>query len=182
MAYSERAVSDIKRLLDNKHLIEQWNLKFIVREFVPIPVEGEFRGFVHKGQLNALSQYYADSYFPGLPARRQKLGDCVLQFFNAHIRSRVPIDSYIIDFAVLKDDGSDIRIVELNPFGPATGGCLFHWNRDRSIIENGPFEVRVNSCPINGVDSLLLPWSRLLQDAKARAQAESKHKGPCIIM
>eukprot|EP01111_Echinosteliopsis_oligospora_P002130 TRINITY_DN13115_c0_g1_i1.p1 TRINITY_DN13115_c0_g1~~TRINITY_DN13115_c0_g1_i1.p1 ORF type:complete len:235 (+),score=47.52 TRINITY_DN13115_c0_g1_i1:58-762(+) len=62
---SSRAISDLKRALDNQD-VSPWHMLGIVREFVDIPLEGELRGFVHNKKLNALSQYYSDCFFPRL--------------------------------------------------------------------------------------------------------------------
>jgi hypothetical protein len=41
MAMSARVVSDLARALDNLDK-SAWNMKFIVREFVSIPIEGSY--------------------------------------------------------------------------------------------------------------------------------------------
>jgi hypothetical protein len=168
MALSSRAVSDIKRALDYA-ADQEWSLKLIVREFVTIPLEGEYRGFVHNRQLNALSQYYADAYFWRLPLQRDDISRRVLAFFES-MKASITLDSYIIDFAVTDDK---VCIVELNPFTEQTGSCLFDWKKDKHIIENGPFELRVNMSPVRGVDAGLIPWKSLLDPAVKELQGNS---------
>jgi hypothetical protein len=69
-----------------------WHLKFIVREFVPLPLEGEFRGFVHNRQLTALSQYYCDVWFPTLtPHAAQRIGERVKQFYDTKVKQLLPM-------------------------------------------------------------------------------------------
>ncbi len=60
---------------------------------------------------------------------------------------------------------SDVKIVELNPFTAQTGGCMFDWVKDKQVIENGPFEVRVVQTPSKHTDAALLPWKHLLAAA-----------------
>ncbi len=152
-----------------------WNLKFIVREFVQLPIEGEFRGFVSRQQLTCLSQYYCDVNFPGLfGPRAQQIGERVLKFFNDEIKSTVPIDSYIIDFSVTD---TEIKIVELNPFTPQTGGCLYDWKRDAELIANGPFSVRVVQHPNKNLSAALLPWNHLITAATAPPENENSGAG-----
>jgi hypothetical protein len=85
---SAAAVTSIPASVPSSH----WNLKFIVREFVQLPIEGEFRGFVSEKKLTSLSQYYCDVVFPGLfGARATAIGERVLKFFNTTIVNLIPI-------------------------------------------------------------------------------------------
>eukprot|EP00027_Filamoeba_sp_ATCC50430_P012636 CAMPEP_0168575038 /NCGR_PEP_ID=MMETSP0413-20121227/19433_1 /TAXON_ID=136452 /ORGANISM="Filamoeba nolandi, Strain NC-AS-23-1" /LENGTH=171 /DNA_ID=CAMNT_0008608485 /DNA_START=209 /DNA_END=721 /DNA_ORIENTATION=- len=170
--YSSRAISDMKRLLDNLEL-QQWDLKLVVREFVNIPIELEFRGFVNEGSLNALSQYYSDCFFPELPKHKDYIQQLILDFFEqlkSHINVGTP-NSYIVDFVVLLDlyslGGSSaskadpvVKVVELNPFSESTGGCLFDWKKDKEIIYQGPFTFRVVESPNSDkyYEAVLTPW------------------------
>eukprot|EP00026_Physarum_polycephalum_P011726 Phypoly_transcript_11967.p1 GENE.Phypoly_transcript_11967~~Phypoly_transcript_11967.p1 ORF type:complete len:362 (+),score=58.85 Phypoly_transcript_11967:36-1088(+) len=171
--YSSRAISDMKRALDNLD-VSPWNMKAIVREFVDIPIEGEFRGFVHNKKLNALSQYYADCYFEDLPPRREAIGSAVQKFFYSHIQSLLPFDSYIIDFVVFKNN--DVMIVELNPYSVTTGACLFDWQKDKAQLENGPFELRVNTEPVKNVNGYLVPFNALVSQALREVESAAKQK------
>ena len=56
----EAADADAQRAAGTDARTDQlaWNLKFVVREWVPMPLQGELRGFVHETRLTALSQYY----------------------------------------------------------------------------------------------------------------------------
>jgi len=73
---------------------------------------------VHNKQLNAISQYYFTCFFPELVAEAPSLIHRILDYYNAHIKALIPLQSYIIDFAILKDK---IIVIELNPFNIATG-------------------------------------------------------------
>jgi len=177
MMFSSRAVSDIKRALD---YIDKtpWNLKLIVREFVDIPIEGEFRGFVHERSLNCVSQYYSDCYFPTVHHNKENIKNSILNYFQL-VKDLIEPPSYIIDFVVMKDH---LMIVELNPYGKGTGGCLFDWQKDLHVIENGPFELRVNEKPIKHVEQMLFPWKSLLDSAYEQLQQEAiKSNNPCRI-
>lgn len=73
----------------------------------------EFRGFVHKKQLNAVTQYFHPNYSPELHARRDEIAAKIKEFHDS-IRDKIPHQSYVIDFYVTRDD--HVLIVELNPF------------------------------------------------------------------
>eukprot|EP01105_Mastigella_eilhardi_P021340 TRINITY_DN5162_c0_g1_i1.p1 TRINITY_DN5162_c0_g1~~TRINITY_DN5162_c0_g1_i1.p1 ORF type:complete len:178 (-),score=40.68 TRINITY_DN5162_c0_g1_i1:45-578(-) len=169
-----------------------WHMKLIIREFQPqLPIEGEFRGFVCRRRLNALSQYYADCYFPSVVEHKDELAQRVLHFYEEHIRDLLPMDDYVVDFAVM--DKTTIKVIELNPFGPTTGGGLFDWKVDRAIIENGPFTIRVvTDVPPTLAANRLLLWTSLLAqaeqpeqnatEAKPAQQQEVSDQGNCVTM
>eukprot|EP01089_Gocevia_fonbrunei_P021003 TRINITY_DN7976_c0_g1_i1.p1 TRINITY_DN7976_c0_g1~~TRINITY_DN7976_c0_g1_i1.p1 ORF type:complete len:267 (+),score=35.49 TRINITY_DN7976_c0_g1_i1:240-1040(+) len=97
MMYSARIISDLKRALDYKDLKTlDWNLKFIIREFVDIPIEYELRAFVYKNQLVALTQYYADTFFQDLWDNQETIKQCVQDFFYEQVQSRcTDLQSYL---------------------------------------------------------------------------------------
>jgi len=161
MEKSSRVVSDIVRALDNVDKCA-WNLKLIVREFVPMPIEGEFRGFVCNGKLNGLSQYYDDCYFDYHVDNKNLITEKVLAFFE-EIKNHITLESYICDFVILSD--GQVKIVELNPFSEQTGACLFNWKKDKEVIENGPFQFRYNHKANSLVLGSLMPWNAIFQKA-----------------
>ena len=76
------------------------DIKFVVREFVTIPVDGEFRGFVYEGKLVALSQYDTMTFFPHLVEHKEEVEKRIRDFYE-DIKDSIPLTltSYIIDFA-----------------------------------------------------------------------------------
>lgn len=106
----------------------------------------EFRAFVHKRQLNALSQYCYYQYFADLVSNKLQIQQKILDFF-AKIKDLIPHENYVIDFAIVNNDR--VLIIELNPFFGDTGACLFSWRepKDVNIMKNGPFEFRVLEKP-----------------------------------
>jgi hypothetical protein len=168
-----------------------------------MPIQGELRGFVHKGQLNALSQYYADCYFEvrnellarltmqDLVRSKDKVAAAVRDFFQ-EVQPHIHLESYICDFVVLQDNS--VRIVELNPFSESTGkgmkdqrlfsvgSCLFDWKADKEVIENGPFEFRVATSPVSYVESLLMPFNHLLDQASKNLQERRQIEARRILL
>lgn len=127
----------------------------------------EFRGFVTNGKLNALSQYNHLAFFPKLLELKQTIQEKILDFFNKNISDRLKdkFPQYIIDFALVGSDLSTIYIIELNPFLPSTDGALFSWQKERHLLENGPFEFRVRENKASGAKSLLsVAWRDVLQE------------------
>ncbi len=62
--------------------------------------------------------------------------------FNNSIKDKISLESFIIDFEVLKDR---VILIELNPFFLGTDPCLFLWKTDRKIFEKDPFEFRIRT-------------------------------------
>jgi len=180
MSLSSRIVSDIVRAIDNLDK-SPWNLKLIIREFVDIPISGELRGFVFKGELTVLSQYYCDVYFDELTTNKATIQSKVQQFFEK-VKKDIKIDNYICDFVVLQD--GSVKIVELNPWSPQTGACLFDWKLDASTLQNGPFQFRVLSSVPKHVAASLIPWDGLLTEAQSRLEKEDDSKGlhACVVV
>jgi len=162
LSFSARTISDIKRAVEILPP-EKWNLKLVVREFVQIPIEMEFRGFVYKGQLNAVSQYYSDCFFSNLLEKKTIITQRIQEFFK-NVKSKISYDNYIIDFVVLEDS---IKIIEMNPYTEKTGSALFNWNQDKNTIEGGPFELRLNVETKSDkiLEALLIGWKHLVNEA-----------------
>eukprot|EP01112_Ceratiomyxa_fruticulosa_P017448 TRINITY_DN5433_c0_g2_i4.p1 TRINITY_DN5433_c0_g2~~TRINITY_DN5433_c0_g2_i4.p1 ORF type:complete len:381 (+),score=68.64 TRINITY_DN5433_c0_g2_i4:894-2036(+) len=116
----------------------------VLREWIPdisLRPDAEFRGFVHKKQLNALTQYFSFLHFPYLVSHKQEIGDRIYRFHES-IKHLIPHDNYVIDFSILDDR---IYVIELNPFHIGAGAGLFSWKTDRELFMNGPFEIRVTT-------------------------------------
>jgi len=69
------------------------------RKWVEIPLQNEFRGFVHNNQFTALSQYFTQLYFPDLETNKLKIAEKILAFYET-VKHKLPFRSYVIDFAV----------------------------------------------------------------------------------
>lgn len=109
----------------------------------------EFRAFVVRGQMTAITQYYMLCYIPEIARNSSKLATMMREFWATKIKDRIApsggIDNtYTIDFAITPEMDR-IWVVELNHAPPTAGTALFDWTsaRDRQIVSNGPFEMRV---------------------------------------
>ena len=99
---SERIYQDL--LLAAVNQVGRYNEHFVVRKFVDIDVDMEFRGFVWNYDLVALSQYNYAICSDRLVAGKDKFGEMILTYYNSVIKpklidSKFPANS-IIDFAV----------------------------------------------------------------------------------
>ncbi len=151
---SERIYQDM--LLALRHQ-DRFRENFVIRKWYEIDSDMEFRGFCYKGKLTALSQYHHFTFFPRLIERKQQIEERIRDYFERHVAHRLTnrMESYIIDFALCGEDLEQIWIIELNPFLETTDGCMFSWQKERAVLENGPFEFRVNERPVRGSRSMI---------------------------
>jgi len=151
---SSRIREDLMRALE---FPSAFTLDIIVREWIPMLPQQEFRAFVFNSQMTAISQYCYYQYYPEVAKNAQKLKDRMLSFWKT-IADKVPQKNYIIDFVVLDDR---VLIIELNPWFQDTSACIFSWREpaDREILHNGPFQIRVLEKPLEDpYSALALEW------------------------
>jgi hypothetical protein len=100
---SERIYQDM--LLALELPVVKFRENFIIREFVTIEVDMEFRGFVFNSKLNALSQYNYLIYSKVLIENKMLIQNKILKYFDGNIKEKLENHfsrNYVIDFAILK--------------------------------------------------------------------------------
>ena len=159
LARSARVEEDLSMALEPES-IARFEQNIIVREWIPIAVDMEFRGcvlqsycspmlansicrFVHNGSLNALSQYNYATFYPRLVKFKDELGEQIRQYFDAKVRDKLlkaGFRDYVIDFAVLetKFDGKSTGI---------GGANEVRWQLSRCV----QFFIVLDSLPIAAV-------------------------------
>jgi len=145
LLHSDRVYSDITRM----ELAETGGAKveIAVRRWDPRVVPAlEFRCFVYDHTMTACTQYYKLVYDPFMAAHSQEISDAIRAFHDEHIKPRMTVPEYTVDFAVTADL-KDIICVEINNPPPSAGTALFDWNdpEDHKIITNGPYQFRCNT-------------------------------------
>ncbi|MFX0139747.1 MAG: hypothetical protein ACFFDN_39270, partial [Candidatus Hodarchaeota archaeon] len=94
---SQRVYDDLETALQFSKT-KGFSQKIFVREWIDIPIDMEFRGFVYKKGLNAISQYYHYLLFPDLPKQVPIIEKRIKNFYNS-IKDKITLESFIIDFA-----------------------------------------------------------------------------------
>jgi len=157
MLSSKRVIEDLDYALEKENDYDKFKIQVVLREWKEaIPISNEFRGFVWKGKLNAIGQYYHIFSFPELFGREEEIKENINKLFEEKLKQRLPkiLEDCIVDFAFFDKD--NIKIVELNPFdgysiasfSGSTGLFLLDVPEDRKIIENGPLTLRILKEPI----------------------------------
>jgi hypothetical protein len=136
---SSRIREDLMKALEFPNAFQ---LNFIVREWSEMDASMEFRAFVFKRKLNAISQYCYLQYFQNLKSEKEKIQQLLLTEFDK-FSDKITQENYIIDFCITKD--GQVKIIELNPYFTDTSACLFDWRNpdDVKIIKEGPFQFRI---------------------------------------
>ncbi|KAL4222897.1 hypothetical protein ACF0H5_018937 [Mactra antiquata] len=164
---SERIYQDL--LLACVNQLSLYDEHFVIRQFVDIDVDMEFRGFVYDYNLVALSQYNYAIYSERLAKGKEKYGQMITDYFEKSVRpkllgSNFPKNS-IVDFAIC-DEGSKIWVIEVNPFYETTDGALFSWNKERDILEGAQgFVFRITEKVRPGAKTILPQSVKNLIDA-----------------
>eukprot|EP00007_Cunea_sp_BSH-02190019_P001082 CAMPEP_0174235266 /NCGR_PEP_ID=MMETSP0417-20130205/4772_1 /TAXON_ID=242541 /ORGANISM="Mayorella sp, Strain BSH-02190019" /LENGTH=348 /DNA_ID=CAMNT_0015313751 /DNA_START=167 /DNA_END=1210 /DNA_ORIENTATION=+ len=151
LSRSERICTDLELALERP---VEWTQKIVIREWMCIPLQFEFRGFVRERRLNALSQYYHKCFYQDVHENHELCRDLICDFYE-RIKDQIPIASCICDFVVDLDQ-KRVLIVELNPFDPlGTDAAMFNWKTDHEVMFNGPFEFRWESKEVVGLEKHL---------------------------
>jgi len=169
---SERVFVDLLLALDNCELDDdQWSVNVIVRRWDDrVRDDYEFRGFVCRDRLVAISQYNHYCYYEQLQAEQARIRAAIETFWPS-VHPLVAMNEYVMDFAVLRgsaDGKLSVRIIELNPFATTTGGALFNWSRDHDLLyaldEERQLEMRVLAAPHRSIGSLVEESQRFVRE------------------
>lgn len=166
---SERIYQDL--LLAAVNQKDKYDENFVIRKFVDIDVDMEFRGFVYNYELVALSQYNYAIFSERLCAKKDDYKNMVKDYFDNTLKpkltsSKFPANS-IIDFAIC-DDGKKLWVIEVNPYLETTDGALFSWQHEGPILrgESG-FVFRITEKPRPGSKAILpLSIRKLLEEVE----------------
>ncbi|GFO13449.1 cell division cycle protein 123 homolog [Plakobranchus ocellatus] len=152
---SERVYQDLLLALA---LPDRFRENWVIRQFVDIDVDMEFRGFVHQKRLTALSQYNYLIFSQRLADNRDFYLHSITEFFEVKIKPKLArfVNDYIIDFAMC-EAGTKVWVIEINPFLTTTDSALFSWEHERDILEGAKAEVvfRVVEKPRPGAKAML---------------------------
>jgi hypothetical protein len=69
------------------------------REFIPIPIEYEFRAFIVDNKFKAMCQYYHYIFFPTIVENKEAINNLVIQKWN-EVKDLVPLEpkTYVCHF------------------------------------------------------------------------------------
>jgi len=152
LGVSHRIWQDINSAIDST--IGEFSMFVCVRQWAQIHPSMEFRGFVYKNKLTAMSSYNRCVCWDGILEKKEEILKSCVSYWEK-IKTDIPkeMDSFVIDFAILEDTG-EVTIVEFNDFadfeGAASNAELFNWVIDREVLTGEkPFEFRIVEKAVN---------------------------------
>ena len=179
LSLSTRVFHDVRRHCSASPSAE---LQLVVRQFHAIHPRDEWRAFVVRGRITAVSQYVDCVYFKGLEEEIPKVRARLALFENRILpllASRLP-PAFVCDLW-LPSGEEYVRVIEVNPFYHKTGACLFDWKRDRGVLLAGRCVVRVVNEPDETV--LRAEFGDLRSSLESESQKTSEiDKKPCMLM
>eukprot|EP01117_Protostelium_nocturnum_P013769 TRINITY_DN5176_c0_g1_i1.p1 TRINITY_DN5176_c0_g1~~TRINITY_DN5176_c0_g1_i1.p1 ORF type:complete len:347 (-),score=88.53 TRINITY_DN5176_c0_g1_i1:44-1084(-) len=176
---SERSYQDLFRRVLSHGDTKHWHMMIVIREWAPIEPEYEFRGFVSKGKMTGLTQYYKSCFVPEIYQNRKEILKRIESTFEK-VKPLIPLESFTIDFAV---NSETVFVVELNPFGPCSSPALFSWSEDNEILLDGPFQFRVlDSLPKNPKSLMAKPLREIMGWKDEEDEEKEKKKRTCTLM
>ena len=136
-------------------VLREWNNE--------LSTDYEFRTFIYNNKITAISQYDHYGVFPHLFYEKDKIEKLIHEFWEKEVKNRINYPYYIIDFGYVNDK---IIFIELSPFFPTTGGCLFDWNYDLDELKNGEGKLRIRDNNYENLEILLDDWEEQMNKAE----------------
>jgi hypothetical protein len=152
-----------QRIAEDLQLAKKNNteMQIIVRKWEDIPLKHEFRCFIFKRTLTAVSQYFDLCFFKALENEKESLLASLVHKFE-EVKHRVPLENYILDFGISTD--GKVHIIELNPFTTTTDSCLFSWTSDKRVLfGEEPLQMRIREREMKNLKQCIIaPWKEYL--------------------
>jgi len=106
----------------------------VARQWMEIEPEMEFRCFVYKGTLTAISQYYLLDI-----AEPEKIKNLICQWWKSN-REAIPYEDCVMDLCIVDEK---VLVIEFGPFGIDlnAGSCTYNWLSDYHILYNWKAEI-----------------------------------------
>ena len=144
------------------------SLNLIVREFLMDrqSLKSEFRAFIHKRKLTALTQYNEYIVDTVLIEQKEVVLESVENFFTTeNLLERIPYDNCVLDLILIESSPGNYRvyICEVNPLAEFAGTGLFSWLNDRAILlGDAPFEFRIRESETKECNQADKQWLSLI--------------------
>lgn len=103
----------------------------VLRKWHEILSSTEFRCFVRKGHIAAISQRDTASHYPYIAEFYDDIHSQIKEFFDKKIANKFPDSDYVFD--VFLQSKTVVKLVDFNPFGAVTDPLLFTWDELSSL-------------------------------------------------
>ena len=100
--------------------------ELVLRKWIDISPAMEFRCFVKKNEIIAISQRDYTNYYDFLVECKDKVHRSITSFFNKFMRTRFVESSFVFDVYLSK--AGSVGLIDINPFSQVTDSLLFSWH------------------------------------------------------
>ena len=99
--------------------------ELVLRRWVEISPAMEFRCFVQKNKIIAISQRDHTNYYSFLEKVKDKVHTDITRFFNKFMKSKFMESSFVFDVYTSKE--GLVKLIDINPYSQVTDSLLFSW-------------------------------------------------------
>ena len=110
--------------------------ELVLRRWIEISPAMEFRCFVKRNQLIAISQRDYTNFYDFVVVSKDKIHKDITNFFKTKIQSKFMDEDFVFDVYRYKE--GCVQLIDINPFSKVTDGLLFSWQEiyDISFIHS----------------------------------------------
>lgn len=123
---------------EDNTLFETSGFFLVLRRWQEMLSSTEFRCFVKKGHIIAISQRDTASHYPYIAQNYDEIHSQIKEFFHKKISGKFPDNNYVFDIFI--KTSKLIKLVDFNPFGDVTDPLLFTWDELSQVEPDGQAE------------------------------------------
>jgi hypothetical protein len=127
---------------EDNTLLESSGFFLVLRKWQEISSSTEFRCFVKKHHIIAISQRDTASHYPYIAQNYDEIHSRIKEFFHKKISGKFPDDTYVFD--IFLKSSQVVKLMDFNPFGDVTDPLLYTWDELSRIEPDeqaGPVET-----------------------------------------
>jgi hypothetical protein len=146
------------------------SLNLIIRQFIidRRHLKSEFRAFIFKRQLTAITQYNEYIVDKTLIKNKDLILKSIQDFFRTeHLLEQIPYENCVLDLILIENELNNyqVYICEINPLAEFAGTGLFSWLNDRHILlGEQEFEFRITENETNQTSEANNQWLSLINN------------------
>ncbi|CAF0739772.1 unnamed protein product [Brachionus calyciflorus] len=138
---------------EKRQVIDSFEYKLVLREWININPSMEFRCFVSQNKLIGITQRDCRAFYQILIDNKIEIQTRIEKFFVEKIQDKFFDPSFVFDVCLGK---KVIKLIDFNPFCPKTDSLLYSWDElmDENLVENST-EFKSKNLELRLVDSNL---------------------------
>ncbi len=119
---------------DSTECLSHDGFELVLRKWTDISTASEFRCFVRKDQLVAITQRDTMNSYDFLLINNHIIHADITKFFKMKIKSKFIESSFAFD--IWRNGDGKVKLIDVNPFSPYTDSLLFSWQELRNELDD----------------------------------------------